>query len=66
MDAVEEKKQLDEMIEKEKEMLVDLKQQIKALKKDVVSTLKRYENQLGSIAGVDEAEDEAAMSSMEE
>lgn len=47
LEALDEKKKLEEIIEQEKERLVDIRQEMKTLKSEVVSTLKKYENQLG-------------------
>jgi cell division septum initiation protein DivIVA len=47
--AVEEKKRLEEMIESEREKLVDIKAELKTLKSEVINTLKKYENQLSDI-----------------
>ncbi len=59
IEALEEKKRLEETIEQEREKLVDIRQEIKALKSEVVSTLKKYEDQLGSfIRESEEQEDE--------
>ncbi|MCX7842595.1 MAG: hypothetical protein N2489_05925 [Clostridia bacterium] len=49
MQAIEEKKKLEEMIEQEKEKLVDIKQELKVLKAEVVNTLRKYEEQLSGI-----------------
>jgi cell division initiation protein len=57
-EALEEKKKLEEMIEQEKSKLVDVRQEIKVLKNDVVNTLKKYDIQLGSI--VKEGDGEAS------
>lgn len=48
-EALEEKKKLEETIEIEKEKLVDIRQELKTLKSEVVNTLKKYEAQLGGI-----------------
>lgn len=48
IEALEEKKKLEETIEQEKEKLVDIRQEVKILKGEVVNTLKKYESQLGS------------------
>jgi len=48
MEALEEKKRLEDTIEQEKEKLVDIRQEVKILKGEVISTLKKYESQLGS------------------
>lgn len=53
--ALEEKKKLEEMIEQERERLVDIKAELKTLKAEVVNTLRRYEGQLSQII-----DDEAA------
>lgn len=47
--AMEEKKRLEEIIEREREKLVDIKAELKVLKSEVVNTLKKYEAQLGDI-----------------
>ncbi|MEN6315434.1 MAG: hypothetical protein ABFD25_14455 [Clostridiaceae bacterium] len=47
MEALEEKKKLEETIEQEKEKLVDIRQEVKILKGEVINTLKKYESQLG-------------------
>lgn len=47
--ALEEKRKLEYILESEKEKLVDIKQEIKGLKSEVVSTLKKYETQLDSL-----------------
>ncbi len=57
-EAIDEKRQLEQTIEKDKEKLVDIRQDIKALKNEIVSTLRRYEAQLVDIIGVDEKSDE--------
>lgn len=44
--AVEEKKKLESMVEEEREKLVDIKEEIKVLKNEVINTLKKYEGQL--------------------
>jgi chromosome segregation ATPase len=46
-EALDEKKKLEDIIELEKEKLVDIRQEMKTLKSEVVTTLKKYENQLG-------------------
>lgn len=48
-EALEERKKLEETIECEKEKLVDIRQELKSLKSEVVTTLKKYEVQLGGI-----------------
>jgi cell division initiation protein len=55
-EALEEKKKLDEVVEQEKEKLVDLRQEIKTLKGEVISTLKKYESQLGTLEKEDDEE----------
>ena len=57
-EAIDEKRQLEQTIEKDKEKLVDIRQDIKALKNEIVSTLRRYEAQLVDIIGVGEKSDE--------
>lgn len=54
LQAIEERKKLEEMIEAEKEKLVDIKGELKTLKSEVVTTLKKYENQLSDIIGANE------------
>lgn len=54
--AIEEKKKLESMIENEKEKLVDIKKELKILKSEVVSTLKKYEGQLSDIIEVVDVE----------
>jgi hypothetical protein len=49
IEALDEKKKLEEIIEQEKEKLVDVRQELKTLKSEVVSTLKKYETQLGGM-----------------
>ncbi|ACL76552.1 DivIVA domain-containing protein [Ruminiclostridium cellulolyticum] len=46
--AIDEKKTLEQQVEKEKEKLVDIKQELKILKVEVVDTLKKYEGQLSN------------------
>lgn len=48
-EAIEEKKNLELVIEQEKEKLVDIKGEIKVLKSEVVNILKKYEVQLNEI-----------------
>jgi cell division initiation protein len=59
IEALEEKKKLEDTIEREREKLVDIRQQIKTLKSEFVSALKRYDSQLGSFIDESEGEDEA-------
>ena len=47
-EALDEKKKLEDVIEQERENLVDIRQELKMLKSEVVSTLKKYESQLGT------------------
>ncbi len=54
MEAIEEKRQLEDVIEREKEKLIDIRQEMKLLKIEVVNTLKKYEVQLGSFITDDE------------
>ena len=44
--AIDEKKLLEQQVEKEKERLVDIKQELKVLKVEVVGKLKKYEGEL--------------------
>lgn len=53
LQAAEEKKKIDCMIEQEREKLVDIKNELKVLKAGAVDTLKKYETQLGNIIGSD-------------
>jgi len=48
--AAEEKKQLEGMIEAEREKLVDIKEELKVLKAEVINTLKKYETQLNELS----------------
>lgn len=57
--ANEEKKDITKLIEIEKEKLVDIKREIKTLKSEFTSTLKKYESQLGEMVKEDEDVDEA-------
>ena len=54
MEALDEKKKLEEIIEQEKEKLVDIRQEVKILKGEVISTLKKYESQLSDYVKDDE------------
>lgn len=49
VEALEEKRKIEEIIEQEKEKLVDIKEELKGLKAEVVATLKKYEVQLSGI-----------------
>ena len=53
IEALEEKKKLEGVIEQEKERLVDIRQEMKNLKSEVVNTLKKYETQLGTFVSED-------------
>lgn len=53
-EALEEKKKLESVIEEERERLVDIRQEMKTLKNEVVSTLRKYESQLGTFVPSDE------------
>lgn len=53
LEALDEKKKLEEVIEQEKERLVDIRQEMKVLKSEIVSTLKKYEGQLENIIQVE-------------
>lgn len=55
-EALKEKRQLEETIEQDREKLVDIRQEIKTLKGEIVNMLKKYETQLGEVTRV---EDEA-------
>lgn len=54
VEALEEKKKLEDVIEQEKERLVDIRQEMKNLKSEVVNTLKKYETQLGTFISEDD------------
>lgn len=58
IEALEERKKLEDTIEQEREKLVDIRQEIKSLKSEVVTTLKKYETQLGSFISESEGRDE--------
>ncbi len=49
--AILEKKMLEQQVEEEKEKLVDIKQELKVLKVEVIDKLKKYEGELSSIIG---------------
>lgn len=49
--AILEKKMLEQQVEAEKEKLVDIKQELKVLKVEVIDKLKKYEGELSSIIG---------------
>jgi F0F1-type ATP synthase membrane subunit b/b' len=55
MQAIEEKKNLEQMVEAEKEKLVDIKQELKTLKSEVINTLKKYEGQLSDMIDCENA-----------
>ncbi len=50
LEALEEKRQLEATIEQDREKLVDIRQEVKSLKGEIVNMLKRYESQLGELA----------------
>ncbi|HEX2946363.1 MAG TPA: hypothetical protein VHT96_10455 [Clostridia bacterium] len=54
LEALEEKRQLEETIEQDREKLVDIRQEVKTLKGEVVNMLKKYETQLGEVAREEE------------
>jgi chromosome segregation ATPase len=54
IEALEEKRKLEGVIEQEKERLVDIRQEMKNLKSEVVNTLKKYETQLGTFVAEDD------------
>ena len=56
-EAIDEKRQLEDTIERDREKLVDIRQDIKALRNEIVNTLRKYESQLNSIAGGNEETD---------
>ncbi|NLC68523.1 MAG: hypothetical protein GX754_07010 [Clostridiaceae bacterium] len=49
--AIEEKNKIEELVENEKEKLVDIKGEIRTLRNNIVDVLKKYEVQLGDILG---------------
>ncbi|NLD50482.1 MAG: hypothetical protein GX660_25350 [Clostridiaceae bacterium] len=55
--ALDERKKLSYMTEKEKERLVDIKEEIKALKQEVTKTLKKYELDLNKVVEFAEAQE---------
>ena len=70
LEAIEEKKKLEETIEKDREKIVDIRTEIKNLKNEVVTLLKKYEEQLSELAkgeeaaqAVEQAMDQAAAAS---
>lgn len=52
--ALEEKRQLEESIEKDKERLVDMRREVKAFREAIVNTLKKFDSQLEEYVGEDE------------
>lgn len=54
IEALEEKKKLEGVIEQEKERLVDIRQEMKNLKDEVVNTLRKYDSQLGTFSASEE------------
>ncbi len=52
--AMEEKKKLESSIEEEKEKLVDIKRELKGLRNEVISRLKKFDSQIGEVTGEDE------------
>lgn len=54
LQAVEEKKKLEYMVEKEREKLVDIKGELKNLKHETISALKRYEVEINGLLGDEE------------
>jgi len=57
-DALGEKKNLEDSIEKERERLVDIRQEMKNLKAEIACTLRKFEDQLDQFSGVEELEEE--------
>lgn len=53
--ANEEKRKIEQMVELEKEKLVDIRSELKFLKDEVVHTLKKYEGQLANMLDEKEA-----------
>ena len=53
--ANDEKRKIEQMVELEKEKLVDLRAELKFLKDEVVHTLKKYEGQLSHLLDQEEA-----------
>jgi hypothetical protein len=60
-ESLEEKRRLDQIIEQEREKLVDVKQDLKTLKSEVLITLKKYETQLSNILDEEFSENEEAV-----
>lgn len=56
LQAIDERKKLEDMVEREKEKLVDIKAELKTLKSEVVNTLKKYEGQLSEMIEVEAEE----------
>jgi uncharacterized phage infection (PIP) family protein YhgE len=54
IEALEEKRKLEEIIEQERERLVDIKRELKTLKTEAINTLKKYEDQLNIVIGSEE------------
>ncbi len=57
-EALGERKNLEDSIEKEKERLVDIRQEMKALKEEIACTLKKFEDQLDHFSGEEDQEGE--------
>ena len=55
-EALDEKKRLEEVMEEEKEKLVDIKQELKGLKAGAAGILKKYEDQLDVLIGSENEE----------
>lgn len=64
--AIDERKKLSYMTEKEKERLVDIKEEIKALKQEVTKTLKKYELDLNKVVKFAEVQEEQVISKEQE
>jgi len=47
--ALQEKKSIEELIEREKEKLIDIKEELRGLKSEAAGVLKKYEMQLGNL-----------------
>jgi len=64
--AEEEKKKLEGMIEEKREELVDIKEQLKVLKADVIYLLKKFDEQLDGIINEDAIEEAEETEEFEE
>jgi hypothetical protein len=53
IEAEDEKRKLEGLVENEKEKLVDLKAEVKVLRVEIINTLKKYEGQLDGIVDLE-------------